>query len=70
MVKLKSTENFVAESIQAYFAKSFNSVNFEEGNDPLDIYLKIDDKKIAIEITDVDQNVLGKRGQSPFLFFS
>ncbi len=61
MSELKGTEKFVAESLQSYFTKSFNTVDFEKGDDPPDIYLKIDDKKIAVEITDVDQNVLKNR---------
>ena len=61
MAQLKGTEKFVAESLQSYFSKTSNSVNFEEGDDPPDIYLKIDDKKIAVEITDIDQNVLKNR---------
>lgn len=61
MVKLKGTEKFVAESLQSYFSKSFNTVDFEKGDDPPDIYLKINDKKIGVEITDIDQNVLKNR---------
>jgi len=60
-LNLKGTEKFVAESLQSYFLKSFNTVDFEEGDDPPDIYLKIDDKKIGVEITDIDQNVLKNR---------
>ena len=58
MTKLKDTEKFVAQSLQFYFSKSFTNVSFEEGDDPPDIYLNIDGKKIAVEITDIDQNVL------------
>lgn len=57
-LKLKGTEKFVAESLQSYFAKQSDSVCFEAGNDPPDIYLKIDERKIAVEITDIDQNVI------------
>lgn len=60
-MNLKGTEKFVAESLQSYFSKLFNTVDFEEGDDPPDIYLKIDDKKIGVEITDIDQNVLKNR---------
>lgn len=61
MLKLKGTEKFVAESLQVYFAKLYSNVYFEKGNDPPDIYLKINGRKIAVEITDIDQNVLKNR---------
>ncbi len=60
-MNLKGTEKFVAESLQSYFSKLFHTVDFEEGDDPPDIYLKIDDKEIGVEITDIDQNVLKNR---------
>ncbi|MDH4943527.1 hypothetical protein [Sulfurimonas sp. C5] len=55
---LKGSEKFVAKTLEEHFKKSSHSVCVEEGNDPPDIYLTIDDKKIAVEITDIDQNVL------------
>lgn len=61
MAQLKGTEQFVSESLQAYFSKSFDKVFVEEGNDPPDIYLTINARRIAIEITDIDQNVLKGR---------
>jgi hypothetical protein len=61
MAQLKGTEQFVAESLQTYFSKSFEKVDIEEGNDPPDIYLTINGGRIAIEITDIDQNVLKDR---------
>lgn len=61
MSPLKGTEKFVAESLQSYFKKTFDDVTFEDGGDPPDIYLKIGDRKIAVEITDIDQNVLKSR---------
>ena len=61
MAQLKGTEQFVAESLQSYFSKSFENVFVEEGNDPPDIYLTINDRRIPIEITDIDQNVLKGR---------
>ncbi len=60
-MNLKGTEKFVAESLQLHFSKLFHTVYFEEGDDPPDIYLTIDDKKISVEITDIDQNVLKNR---------
>lgn len=61
MSRLKGTEKFVAESLQSYFEKISDNVSFEDGGDPPDIYLKIDNRKISVEITDLDQNVLKDR---------
>jgi hypothetical protein len=61
MAKLKGTEKVVAENLKFYFAKENCSAFFEEGDDPPDIYLNIDGKKISVEITDIDQNVLKSR---------
>lgn len=61
MAQLKGTEQFVAESLQTYFSKLSENVFVEEGDDPPDIYLRINDRRIAIEITDIDQNVLKDR---------
>ena len=60
-MSLKGTEKFVAESLQSHFKKSFDDVSINEGDDPPDIYLNIDNKKISVEITDIDQNVLKNR---------
>jgi len=61
MAQLKGTEQFVAESLLSYFSKSFENVFVEEGDDPPDIYLTINGRRIPIEITDIDQNVLKGR---------
>jgi hypothetical protein len=61
MAQLKGVENFVAESLETFYLKSSKEVSFEEGDDPPDIYLYLDSKKIAIEITELDQNVLNNR---------
>jgi hypothetical protein len=61
MSSLKGTEKFVAESLQSYFKKTSVNVSYEDGSDPPDIYLKINGKKVAVEITDIDQNVLKNR---------
>ena len=61
MAELKGTEKFVAESLQSYFSKKASVASFAEGDDPPDIYLNIDGKKISVEITDIDQNVLKNR---------
>jgi len=61
MSVLKGSENFVAESLQAYFEKLNKSVSFSEGEDPPDIYLYIDDEKVSIEVTNLDENSLTDR---------
>jgi hypothetical protein len=61
MSSLKGTEKFVAESLQSHFEKTSVNVSYEDGSDPPDIYLKINGKKVAVEITDIDQNVLKNR---------
>ena len=61
MSDLKGTEKFVAENLKLHFSKLFTNVSFEEGDDPPDIYLNVDRQKIAVEITDIDQNVLKNR---------
>ena len=61
MAKLKGTEKFVADNLQSYFSKENCNVCYEEGDDPPDIYLNIDSKKISVEITDIDSNVLKNR---------
>jgi len=58
MAKLKGSEKFVADSLKLYFSQKLTNVSYDEGDDPPDIYLKIDNKKISIEITDINQNVL------------
>jgi hypothetical protein len=61
MAKLKGTEKIVAEKLQFHFFKKNGSACFEEGEDPPDIYLTINAKRISVEITDIDQNVLKNR---------
>ena len=60
---LKGTEEFVANSLLKYFNKKLKieSVSFTEGQDPPDIYLNIDKKKIPVEITDIDENTINRR---------
>ncbi|MCF6244503.1 MAG: hypothetical protein L3J43_05650 [Sulfurovum sp.] len=60
-MSLKGSEYFVAESLQNYFETLNKNVSFEEGEDPPDVYFFIDDIKIAIEITDLDENCLHER---------
>jgi len=61
MAELKGIEKFVAESLQTFYFKSSKEVSFDEGDDPPDIILNIDNKKISVEITELDQNVLKNR---------
>ena len=58
---LKGSENFVAESLETYFKELNKNVYFEEGEDPPDVYFYIDDTKVSIEITDLDENSLNQR---------
>ncbi|MGJ0336121.1 hypothetical protein [Aliarcobacter cryaerophilus] len=61
-MSFKGNEKFVAESLQSYFEQHFEKVSFEEQeSDPPDIYLHIGNKHYAVEITDIDQNVLKNR---------
>lgn len=61
MAALKGSEKFVADSLKAHFLKTSQAVEYEEGDDPPDIYLKIGNIKVSVEITDIDQNVLKSR---------
>lgn len=61
MSVLKGNEKFVAESLTKYFNKTHTKVDFREGEDPPDIYLNMDGEEIAIEITDLSENVLKNR---------
>lgn len=61
MAALKGSEQFVADSLKSYFLKTDQAVEYEEGDDPPDIFLKIGDTKVSVEITDIDQNVLKSR---------
>ena len=61
MSGLKGSESFVVESLQTHFQKLNKNVYCEEGEDPPDIYFYIDDKKVSIEITNLDENSLTGR---------
>ena len=58
---LKGSEIFVAESLQTYFKKLDKHVYFEEGEDPPDIYFYINNRKVSIEVTNLDENSLTDR---------
>jgi len=58
---LKGKELFVAESLKKYYIKEYTMVSYREGEDPPDIYLSFDDNEVAIEITELDTNVLNNR---------
>jgi len=61
MSTLRDNENFVAESLQTYFKKLNKNVYFEKGEDPPDVCFYIDDTKVSVEITDLDENNLNSR---------
>ena len=44
MSELKGSEKFVAESLKAYFVKKACLCSYQDGGDPPDIYLSIDNK--------------------------
>ena len=52
-------EGFVAESLKKHYSKDKNQVDFEEAKeDHPDFYLTINDKKIGIEVTKLDYNLI------------
>jgi hypothetical protein len=69
MANLKGSEKFVADSLKLYFSQKLTNVSYDEGDDPPDIYLKIDNKKISVEITDIDQNVLKNKKTIEYAYF-
>lgn len=71
MADLKGSEQFVADTLKTHFLKTNKAVCYEEGVDPPDIFLIFGDERVAVEITDIDQNVLrnGKTIASGYLRF-
>ncbi len=61
MSELKGSEKFVAESLKAYFVKKACLCSYQDGGDPPDIYLSIDNKIKSVEITNIDENRLNYR---------
>lgn len=62
MAKLKGSEKVVSEALKEYFlTKGYSEVSYDEGDDPPDIYLTLCSEKIAIEITDIDENRLNEK---------
>lgn len=61
IMALSKKEKYVAEIIKDEFAKNHNNVNYTEGEDPPDIYLKYDDRKVAIELTELSLNLYKDR---------
>ncbi|MBN2767664.1 MAG: hypothetical protein JXQ68_01055 [Campylobacterales bacterium] len=55
---LKGSEQFVVEAIKSYFEEIYKDVSVEEGENPPDVYLCLDGRKIPVEITNIDKNVL------------
>ncbi len=54
MHTLNEIEMYVANSLKNYF----KDTTYQLGEDPPDIYLHINGKKIAVEITQLDKNVI------------
>jgi hypothetical protein len=51
--ELKGSEKFVAESLKSYFVKKACLCSYQDGGDPPDIYLSIDNKIKSVEITNI-----------------
>jgi len=58
---LKGREKFVADRLVAYYKNQGKVVDYKEGEDPPDIDLNIDQDEVAVEITELDTNVLNDR---------
>lgn len=54
---LNDKEKFVAEIIKNEFSIKYANVSYTEGEDPPDIYLEYDSKKVAIELTELSRNL-------------
>ncbi len=62
MATLKGSEKSVSEALKEYFVKQgYIKVSYDIGDDPPDIYLNLCSKKIAVEITDIDENRLNDK---------
>ena len=62
MTKLKGSEELVSEALKEYFLNmGYTKVSYDIGDDPPDIYLNLCSEKIAVEITDIDENRLNVR---------
>lgn len=60
-MSLKGREKFVADSLVTHYREEGKPVDYREGEDPPDIYLDIDGSIIAVEITEIDTNVINNR---------
>jgi hypothetical protein len=58
---LKDREKIAAEIIKDEFSKNHSNVSYSEGEDPPDIYLEYDSKKVAIELTELSPNLYKDR---------
>ncbi len=54
---LSDKEVFVSNIIKDEFSKKYSNVCYTEGEDPPDIYLEYDSKKVAIELTELSPNL-------------
>jgi hypothetical protein len=57
---LKPDEKFVSDSLVKYFGS--DTVTYQEGEDPPDIYLTINNEKVAVEITRLSPVVFDENG--------
>lgn len=60
-MKLSKKECFQAKIIKDYFSKKYSTVEYCEGEDPPDIYLKYDPNKSGIELTELNWNLYKDR---------
>jgi hypothetical protein len=54
---LKDKEKLAAEIIKNEFSIKYANVSYTEGEDPPDIHLEYDSKKVAIELTELSSNL-------------
>ncbi len=58
---LSDKEQFDAEIIKNHFSQKYDTVQYCTGEDPPDIYLEYDSKKVAIELTELHPNLYKNR---------
>jgi len=56
-----SKEEYQTEIIKNYFSKKYNNIKITKGEDPPDIYLIYNSKKVAIELTELSENMYRNR---------
>jgi len=58
---LSDKEQFDAKIIKNHFSQRYDTVQYCTGEDPPDIYLEYDSKKVAIELTELSPNLQNDR---------